>query len=525
MGKFINRGNEAFKSYLSGEYVDKTELIGFVNSTINTVFKLTCVTRPRRFGKSMAAQMLYAYYDKSADSKQLFSQFKIASDPSFEQHLNKYPAIAIDITGFTTRYAGNKDIVSIIQKAIIKDVAKAYPHIPVEDDADLMDYLLDIAEETGEKFVLIIDEWDALCREAADKPELMNEYVNMLRRLFKNIDTPRVFACVYMTGILPIKQYGTQSALNDFKEFSMAEPGHLAGHIGFTNGEVKLLCDKYDMDYEMLKGWYDGYGFGPGYPAVFNPNSVMEACRRHTFGSYWSRTSAFEALQTYIDLNLDNIREALERIMMGEKLTVRTLRFNFDVKSISDTDELFTLLIHLGYLSYNVEDLTVSIPNKEIRMEFTEAIRGSRSHKELAAIVRMSDELLEATLNRNEVKVARMIEQIHNHQAGPDYYNNEQALRSVVKMGYLSAIDKFVTIQELPTGKGYADMVFIPRKNIGKAAMVVELKWNHAANTAISQIKERDYPDILRGFTDNILLVGITYDDKSKQHSCQIESI
>ena len=210
---------------------------------------------------------------------------------------------------------------------------------------------------------------------------------------------------------------------------------------------------------------------------------------------------------------------------MGERMQVSTLRFNFDIKAIGDCEELLNLFIHLGYLAYNVEESTVSIPNKEIRMEFNEAIRGSKSHKELAAIIKMSDDLLEATLTRQEDKVAQFIEQIHNHQAGPDFYNNEQALRSVVKMGYLSAIDRFVTIQELPTGKGYADMVFIPRKNIGKEAMVVELKWNKAAKTALDQIKERQYPDVLKGFTDNILLVGIAYNENTKQHTCKIEKI
>ena len=535
MGIFINGGNDGFRRYANGEYVDKTDLISYINSTISKPTMLTCVTRPRRFGKTAAAQMLYAYYDKSSDSRELFAPYKIAADPSFGQHLNKYPAIFLDVTFFTTRYAGREDIVDLMQAAIIKDLKKAYPEMEVDGDADLMDVLIDINMSTGEKFVMVIDEWDAICREAADKPSLMDKYVNFLRRLFKSNFTPRVFACVYMTGILPIKRYGTQSALNDFKEFSMTNADILAGFIGFTEPEVKCLCKKYDMEYVEMKGWYDGYSFGPEYPAVFNPNSVMEACNRHAYGNYWGRTSAFEALQRYIDLDMNGVQESLEKLLRGERQEVKALRFGFDISSIGSDDELLTLFIHLGYLSYNVEEETVTIPNKEIRMEFVEALRGSKTHKKLQAMVKLSDRLMRATLEGDERLVAEIVGQIHDSDAGPDFYNNEQALRSVLKLGYISAIDKYVSIQELPTGKGYADLVFIPRTGGYLPAVVVELKWNKTEHAAIDQIKERrsalplrsskNYPDVLKRFTDNILLVGISYEETTKQHTCKIEKV
>ena len=525
MGKFINGGNDGFRRYATREYVDKTDLIAYVNSTIGTDSMLTCVTRPRRFGKTAAAQMLYAYYDKSSDSRELFAPYKIANDPSFGQHLNKYPAIFLDMTFFTTEYEGRDDIVDIIQTAIIKDLRKAYPDVETDDDAGLIDVLLDINMATGEKFVMIIDEWDAICREAADKPQLMDKYVNMLRRLFKSNFTPRVFACAYMTGILPIKRYGTQSALNNFQEYSMTDADMLAGYIGFTEPEVKSLCLKYNMDYEEMKNWYDGYSFGPEYPAIFNPNSVIQACKRHTYKNYWGKTSSFETLQLYIDMNQTGVQECLEKIVRGESLKVSVLRFGFDVSSIGSDDELFTLMIHLGYLAYDAESRTVRIPNKEIRMEFIEALRGSKTHKKLQAMVRLSDRLVNATLDGNEQQVAEIVGQIHDSDAGPDFYNNEQALRSVLKLGYISAIDDFISIQELPTGKGYADLVFIPRTGGDLPAVVVELKWNKTDHAAIDQIKERNYPDVLKRFTDNILLVGISYDETTKQHTCKIEKL
>lgn len=523
MGKYVNRGNDGFKSYLNGEYVDKTGLIEYINGVINTVNRLTCVTRPRRFGKTAAAQMLYAYYDKASESKDLFERLQISKADSYERYLNKFPTVYIDVTRFTTRYAGRDDIVDILQQSVMKDIQKAYPDVEVDDDADLMELLEDIAFQRGEKFVMIIDEWDAICREAIDKPQLMDRYVNFLRTMFKSSNTATVFACVYMTGILPIKRYGTQSALNDFREFSMTSPLQLAGYIGFTENEVRTLCAKYDMDYDEMKGWYDGYSFGPHYPAVFNPNSVMAACLGHTFDNYWGRTSAFETLQQYIDIDLNGVQESLERIIRGERQKVSVLRFGFDLSSIGTYDELLTLMVHLGYLTYDAENMTVSIPNKEIRMEFTEALRGSKSHKKLAEMVKTSDKLLEATLNGNEQTVAEIVDQIHNHEVAPEFYNNEQALRSVLKLGFISAIDYFVTIQELPSGKGYADIAFIPNRQSSKPAVIVELKWNKGAYAAIDQIKNRDYPSVIRNFTKNIMLVGISYDTDTKQHSCRIE--
>lgn len=523
MGKFINRGLEGFKRYTNGDYVDKTGLIGYVNSTISTADMLTCVTRPRRFGKTAAAQMLYAYYDKYSNSRHLFENYQIAQHPTFEQHLNKYPTLYIDITNFTTKYAGKKNLVILMQKDIMKDLSTAFPDIKPEEGDDLMDFLLSIATTTGEKFVMIIDEWDAICREAGDNTGIMKDYMDFLRRLFKGSDVARVFACAYMTGILPVKKYGTQSALNDFVEFSMTSPRQLAGYIGFTENEVKALCDKYGMDYEDMKGWYDGYCFGIGYPPVFNPNSVMKACSSGVFENYWAKTEAFEALQQYIDLELDGIKESLECIIKGDSQSVNTLRFGSDLYAVGSNEEFLTLLIHLGYLSYNVEYKTVSLPNKEIRMEFTESLRSSKNHARLVEIVKTSDRLLEATLAKNETVVAELIEKLHNHQASPDFYNNEQALRSVLKLGYLSAIDHFVTIQELPSGKGYADLVLIPRRDSKAPVVIIELKWNQPAYTAIRQIRDRNYPDALRGFTDNILLVGISYDTETKQHTCKIE--
>lgn len=533
MGSFINKGNTGFTDYTRGEYVDKTGMIAYINSTLNTSNRLTCVTRPRRFGKSMAANMLCAYYDRSCDSSALFDRFEIARDASYREHLNKYYVLFVDITKFTTTYEGRKDIVEILQRKIMEDVCSAIPSVRYDEEVHLMDTLLTVTGETGVKFVMIIDEWDALCRELADKPKIMDEYVNLLRRMFKTSDTPDVFAGVYMTGILPIKKYGTQSALNDFREYSMTSPGPMGGFLGFNDQDVKMLAEKHHMDFTELKRWYDGYEMDTmdwrldapelTKTPIYNPNSVMTAIRNHCCDNYWARTEAFEALQQYIDCDFDGVKDTLEHLIRGEAVGMNVLRFGNDIKSVGDNDELFTMLIHFGYLNYNRRERVAKLPNQEIREEFVEALRGSKTHKELSLLVRASDRLLKATWQMDEEAVAEGVEEIHNHKTAPRFYNNEQALRSVVRMAYLGAIDHYIEIQELPSGKGYADLVFIPRPYSSNPAMVVELKWNETTRTAIDQIKDRDYPEVLKPFSSDILLVGINYDKDTKTHECVIE--
>lgn len=534
MGAYINKGNTDFTERTNGEYIDKTGMIAYINSTLNTANRLTCVTRPRRFGKSTAANMLCAYYDKSCDSFKLFENFEIARDPSYGEHLNKYHVINLDITNFVSEYRGNKDIVKKIQKAVKDDILETFTNIKVAKNAHLMSLLLAVVAETKVKFIFVIDEWDALCRELADSPKIMDEYVDLLRRMFKSNDTATVFAGVYMTGILPIKKYGTQSALNDFREYSMTNPGPMGGFLGFNDEDVRMLADKYGMDFAELKRWYDGYEMDTfdwrvNIPeikktAIYNPNSVMTAIRERHCDNYWAKTEAFEALQQYIDCGLDGVKETLECLIKGDPVEVSILRFGNDIKSVTDNSELFTLLIHFGYLSYDRMTRTAILPNQEIREEFVEALRGSKSHKELSELIRRSDALLKSLWMMDENAVAEGVEYIHNHKVAPTFYNNEQALRSVVRTAFLGAIDYYIEIQELASGKGYADLVFIPRRNSNKPAMIIELKWNEPIHTAIDQIRDRDYPELLKNYSKDLLIVGISYDKTTKKHSCIISN-
>ena len=307
MGTFINVGNAGFQSSRNGEYVDKSGLIAVINSTLFTKKCFSCVTRSRRFGKSMAAEMLCAYYDKSCDSRVLFQDLEIAGHPSFEQHLNKYAVLYLDMTDFMDEKK-DEHIVDKIKKKLKDDIVAAYPGLSVTDDDDVMDTLLKVHESTGEMFFFIIDEWDAICREFKPGSVAMDDYVDWLRRMFKRASAFRVFAGVYMTGILPIKKYNTQSALNNFVEYSMIKAGPLSQFFGFTKEEVRSLAEKHGMDFDELEKWYDGYQIGRQ-TSMFNPNSVMMAIFNDSCESYWASTGAYDAVAHYIQMNYEGLKD------------------------------------------------------------------------------------------------------------------------------------------------------------------------------------------------------------------------
>ena len=377
MGTYINKGNNAFRDIVNSEYVDKTSLIPFINKTLNTESRYSCVTRCRRFGKSMAAKMLCAYYDKSCDSRELFRGLKAEQDKSFEKYLNKYSVIYLDVTSFTARPELGDRIVRVIQEKIIEELKDTFPDVRYKDNSDLMDTLAAIHQETDEKFFFIIDEWDAICREFPERrkmkgdasgvaPTILDEYVMLLRRLFKTQDSDEVFAGAYLTGILPIKKYNTESALNNFREYSMINPGRMANVLGFTHDEVKELCHSFDMDIKKMEQWYDGYRIGRA-SHIFNPYSVMRAIENDCYKSYWTTTGAYDSVVTYIQMNFEGLKDDVIRMLSGEHVYVDTTEFTNDMHIVRSRNDVLTVLIHLGYLTYDFETQECFIPNKEVR--------------------------------------------------------------------------------------------------------------------------------------------------------------
>ena len=532
MGTYINKGNSDFRDIVTHEYVDKTQLIPLINATLNSESRYSCVTRCRRFGKSMAAKMLCAYYDKSCDSRELFSGLKVEQDSSFETYLNKYRVLYLDVTSFTARPEVRTTIVRTIQDEYILELKETFPDVKYKDNSDLMDVLSSIHQATGEKFFFIIDEWDAICREFPERrrmkgdteaatPTILDEYVMLLRRLFKTQDSDRVFAGAYLTGILPIKKYNTESALNNFRDYSMIYPGRIAHHLGFTHDEVRMLCQKHGMDMAEMERWYDGYRIGDE-SHMFNPYSVMRAIEENCFRSYWTTTGAYDSVKTYIQMNFEGLKDDIIRMLAGERVYVNTSKFTNDMNNVRSKHDVLTVLIHLGYLAYDDDTKRCYVPNKEVSDELLNAVEDT-SWSRLIDAITASQDLLNDTIACNEQAVAHAIDLAHDENTSILAYNDENSLACVLSIAYIWAKNEYIIHREYATGKGYADLVMIPRRNVDKPALVVELKFNHTADTAIDQIKRKEYPAKIAEYTGDILLVGIRYDKETKLHECKIE--
>ncbi|MBR4342615.1 MAG: AAA family ATPase [Lachnospiraceae bacterium] len=521
MGTYVNPGNQAFAEIDDNDYVDKTSLISLINKTIGKKNKLTCISRPRRFGKSWAAKMLTAYYDCSCDSHKLFDHKHIARTKGYQDYLNKLNVICLDVSGFISeakRLKKSLDIVPVwivdaIQDEIPKKIKGKTPN----------DRLLSFVEATGKQFVFIIDEWDAMIREAKDEPDAQEAYLNLLRGWFKNSNfTPKAVAAAYMTGILPIKKDGSQSAISDFKEYSILHPSQFAKFTGFLESEVKHICRKYKMPFEEVKSWYDGYEL-TGQTSIYNPYSVMNAMEKKACESFWGKTSATEGLTDYIKMDFEGLQETVANLIAGSEAEVNTNAFQNDLERFGSKDDVLTLLIHLGYLTYNAERKTVKIPNEEVRLEFKNFLAQDDVGKHWMRLIKRSNKILKDAIAGKGSEVAKALQEIREEQYAPQYYNNEQSLRAIIKYAFLSALAKYVKIEEIPSGKGIADVIFIPTALAKLPAMVVELKWNKTAGGAIEQIKKKKYVSVLKPFEGNIILCGINYDAITGEHTCEIE--
>lgn len=519
MGIYLNPTNEKFREALNSEiYIDKTELIRYTNSVLHTMQKCICVSRPRRFGKSMAANMLAAYYSRGCDSKELFRNLRIAESEDFEKHRNRYDVIALNMQEFLSRTHNVPEMLVKLRQLVVRDLKRQYPEVDYFDTEDLIQCMQDIYEDVGCPFLVIIDEWDCVLREYKQDLEAQKLYLDFLRDLLKD---KGYIHLVYMTGILPIKKYGTHSALNMFDEFSMIYAGPLARFFGFTEEEVQELCRKYQMDFEEEKSWYDGYLL-KGAGSVYNPRSVVSSMQFREYGNYWNQTETFEALKIYIDMNYEGLRDDILLMMSGERADINVGNFTNNMTTFSSKNDVLTLLIHLGYLSYDYDAKKVFIPNYEIMNEYVNAVEVS-DWGEISKAISLSFKTLEAIWNCQEETVAEMISMAHI-ETSILQYNDENALSYTISLALYAARNYYTVYRELPAGKGYADMVFIPRKKYSeKPALLVELKWDQSAETGMEQIKKNQYFLSLKEYKENLLLVGISYDKKTKKHWCVIE--
>ncbi len=531
MGMYLNPGNNSFARILRSDYIDKTGLITLINNRVDTEHSLICVSRPRRFGKSYAARMLCAYYDSSCDSNDLFNGSEVSNSDGYEDNINKYNVIYLDMSNLLEKVKPEK-LIQFIKNSVEAEIFASYSD--VEKGTSFDQTLLNTVIKTNKKFIMIIDEWDVPIRET---PQISSEYLKFLRMLFKgSITTDKIFAAAYMTGILPIKKDGSQSAISDFEEHSIIEPDEFAKYTGFLEEDVHKICDKYNADFRKMKKWYDGYTVGD-VQSVYNPYSVICAAKKKKYTSYWRQTSAADNLLDYIEMDEEGLQGDIAQLIAGETIEINTSSFKNDVTGFKLKDDVLTLLVHLGYLAYEqkVEILGegededeiirefVHIPNDEIKLEFSNILKMAK-HEVLVGLLTESKKLLQDTIDGNEEAVAKAIDEIRQMNYAPTYYNDEQALRYVIKFAYIVCVDNYMKIEELPSGKGIADVVFIPRKATDPT-LVIELKWNKSDTAAIQQIKDREYPTILKNRKGRIILVGINYDEKTKVHTCRIETV
>jgi hypothetical protein len=556
-GTYFNPGSYNFEEALnSAIYVDKTELIWYLNSLVRTRQKYVSVSRPRRFGKTMAADMLCAYYGAGTDRHELFSNLKLShceditvgrETLSWDAYLGKFDVLRIVMTDFIRNCRHVRDMLTALTTKLCNELKNAYPRLRFYDgaDADLVDVMNVIHSATGRQFVVIIDEWDAIFRIRKEDKDGQTEYLNFLRDWLK--DKPYI-ALAYMTGILPIKKYGEHSALNMFTEYSMIAPMQMAKFTGFTDEEVRELCERHCMDYEAVSNWYDGYLVSDRLPenkrktyreggyvghqiSLYSPLSVVSAVTTGYIRNYWNKTETYEALAEYIRRDYDGLKESVALLMDGGRLKIDTSTYQNDMTTFHSRDDVLSLLIHLGYLGYDSEQEEVFIPNREILDEFKTSTKAD-AWTDVFKSFELSVDLLKATWNRDEKKVAELIEKAHDRAAN-NTYNNEAALNYSIQYAYYAAQKYYTMIPELDSGKGYADIAFIPApKYADKPALIIELKYEKDVDSAVTQIKQKKYPERLEHYKGNILLVGINYEKSAgsdsidfKHHTCKIERV
>ena len=502
-------------------------MIAVINEFIETDNTYLCISRPRRFGKTIAGNMLSAYFSKGTDSRTLFAPYKIASDPSFESNLNKLNVIQIDMNSEYRNEKNTDELLNHLTDFVLKEMRETFPDVEITDSMSIAQAILQVYAKKGERFVIILDEYDVLVRENVSQ-KLFTQYLDFLNGLFKSNTLRPAIALAYLTGILPVVREKSQSGLNNFWEYTIFDGRKLAEYFGFTSSEVKSLCEKYGCDFEACHRLCGGYKQKD--VEMYNPESVVNFVMKKGSLDNLSKTSTYAVIADRIQQNFDGTKEDVIKMLGGENVDVNVTRYMNTMTDFSSRNDAFTYLIHLGYLAYNREDKTCRIPNKEVQQEWFNAIEANADYAVTNKIIQGSKKLLAETLRCNEEAIAAALDMSHIHVTSNRSYTQpkqgrmavEDALQSAVYLSYIYALNKYTIIKEMTTGKGFADVVFIPFvPNL--PAMIIELKRNGTTESALAQIKEKKYFASLENYTGEILLIGVNYDENTKTHECKIE--
>ena len=540
MGIFVNPGNNRFRKTLNSKiYVDKSPMINELNELIGTDDGFVCMSRARRFGKTMMTNLMSAYYSKNCDSREIFENLKLSKQEGWDMYLNSINVIQIDLQGFYSIIKDKSRVIDKLQADVVNELRMQFPSVKIPADAVIADTIYNIHNELGETFVIIIDEYDVLIRDKSAPESLRNEYIDFLNALFKSNTTKEAISLAYLTGILPIYREIVQSKLNNFTEYTMLNPDQFAQYFGFSENEVQNLCLENNADYDICQRMYDGYIFQKPYDMavqpnndaqtvihIFNPNSVAKAVTKHRYDNYWVATSALEAITLYIDANIAGIQDDIKTLLKGEKdIEVNVLRYNNNVEHFATKDEIFTYLIHLGYLAFDPIKQTCHIPNGEIRSAWLNIMSDAKGFEPIQRMLENGRQLIVATENGDAEAVVQALDDSHADISSPITYNRESSMQSAILMAYFYARKDYLVFSELASGCGYADVALVPTVP-QKPIIIIELKKDGAPATAIEQIKTRNYAHAFRYHPGHeAVLVGVTYDAKTKHHKCLIEKV
>lgn len=521
MSYFLNNimpVNQFTKTTKEKYFVDKSELIEHMNELIGTASQYVCITRPRRFGKTLNAMMLASYYSKNADFKKLFDNLEISKSQSYLEHLNKHNVVYMTLNQLPEAGCTYKEFINRYISLLCKDLTEVYTDIEDNENMLMSDIFNQIYDKTGEGFIFIIDEWDYIFNNGLFTEDDRKSFLKFLEDLLK--DKPYV-DLAYMTGVLPIAKYSSGSAINMFDEYTFLNDDEYDKYFGFTNLEVEKLCSKQaKLSINELKDWYNGYKTCGGYE-IYNPRSVAFALRKGHCRSYWTNTGPMDEISYYIENNVEEVRNDIVQMVSGIPVDIHLEGYSAEQISLNTRDEILSAMTVYGFLSYYDETLT--IPNKELRMKFDYSLKNHQMG-EISKLVLKSNQMLEATIRKDTVTVAEIIQEAHDINIPIIKYNDENSFACIITLVYLSARSKYKVVREMPAGIGFADFIFYPNDKT-KPAFIIELKKDSTPDEALKQIKEKRYALALKDYTGQKLAVGISYDSKQKQHNVKIEEI
>lgn len=539
MGVYLN-SRAAYTLYKSETekryFVDKSGMLEELFPLVRTGNNHICITRPRRFGKTVAANMIASFFSRAVDAQDIFQSLQIADARDYAAYRNRFPVIHISFDELGGgRCASFVQYMERIEKRLIRDLRQEFPDVVIDEAENAVDVLLELyARDDAARFIFVLDEWDFIFHQSFVTEKDKREYLTFLRNLLK--DRPYVLLA-YMTGILPIAKYSSGSELNMFSEFTLATEERFSSYFGFTEKEVDLLFERYHGQKEEpervtrsgLKDWYDGYQTKAG-ERLYNPRSVVLSLSNNNLRNYWTSSGPYDEIFSYVKNNVDAVRDDLALMAGGGSVKVTVREYAATARELRTKEEIFSAMVVYGFLSY--ENGMVSIPNRELMEQFADMLKKEGSLGYVHRLAVASEKMLRATLEGDTGTMEEILELVHDTETPILSYNHEAELSAIVNLVYLSARDCYRVEREEKAGKGFVDFIFYPEVAPATDGIILELKAGHSPEEAIAQIKEKNYmlrftgDEVQRkGGPGRVLLVGIGYDKKKKKHRCRIEEV